>query len=170
MQDFLFTDFLIFKRKFDSWIIRILDFSITVEMTPIVFIDSSFLLAGFKRKEIFISSLHSKVILIYLENMKKTLGTHNYYVYILTNVGKTVLYVGVTNNLKDRLYYHNNPEANSKHFTHRYKCKYLIYFEHFFDVETAITREKQLKKWRREKKEKLINRINSNWEFLNNTI
>ena len=44
----------------------------------------------------------------------KTLGTHNYYVYILTNKIKTVLYTGITNNLKERLYSHKNPEANSK--------------------------------------------------------
>jgi len=44
--------------------------------------------------------------------MYKTVGTHNYYVYILTNKSKTVLYIGVTNHLKERLYWHNNPEAH----------------------------------------------------------
>ncbi|MFD2567557.1 GIY-YIG nuclease family protein [Pseudotenacibaculum haliotis] len=102
--------------------------------------------------------------------MKKTLGTHNYYVYILTNKNKTVLYIGVTNDLKARLYYHNNPEANSKHFTHKYKCGYLLYYEHFYVIEIATQREKQLKKWRREKKEELINQSNPNWNFLNDTI
>ena len=100
----------------------------------------------------------------------KTIGTHNYYVYILTNKIKTVLYVGVTNDLKVRLYFHNSPEANSRHFTHRYKCKYLIYFEHFQDTDVAIRREKQLKRWRRDKKEFLINKTNPNWKYLNNTI
>ncbi|WP_317190641.1 GIY-YIG nuclease family protein [Winogradskyella marina] len=65
---------------------------------------------------------------------------------------KTKPYFSVTNNLVDRLYYHNNPEAHSKSFSHKYKCKYLIYYEHFTDVETAINREKQLKKWNRAKK------------------
>lgn len=72
----------------------------------------------------------------------KTLGTHNYYVYILTNKIKTVLYTGVTNDLKNRLYWHQHPEAIDKSFTSKYKCLYLIYFEHFDNIETAIAREK----------------------------
>jgi len=100
----------------------------------------------------------------------KTLGTHNYYVYILTNKNKTVLYVGVTNNLKDRLFYHKNPEANSKSFTSKYNVFNLIYYEHFTDIEQAIEREKELKGWRREKKENLINSSNPNWKFLNTQI
>ncbi len=102
--------------------------------------------------------------------MKKTLGTHNYYVYILINKNKSVLYVGFTNDLKSRLYYHTNPEANSKHFSHKYKCKYLVYYEHFQDVEVAIQREKQIKRWRREKKEDLIDAFNPNWNFLNEDV
>ena len=102
--------------------------------------------------------------------MKKTLGTHNYYVYIITNKIKSVLYIGVANNLKERLYYHNNPEANSKHFSHKYNCKYLLYFEHYQDIEIAINREKQLKKWNRKKKETLINTKNPEWNFLNDRI
>jgi len=102
--------------------------------------------------------------------MIKTLGTHNYYVYILTNKNKTVLYIGVTNNLKERLYYHQNPEATSKAFSTKYKTFYLIYYEHFSEIEQAIAREKQLKGWRREKKEKLINAFNPEWQFLNDEI
>ena len=102
--------------------------------------------------------------------MKKTTGTHNYYVYIITNKIKTVLYVGFTSNLKDRLYYHSNPEANSKHFSHKYNCKYLIYLEHYQCAETAIKREKQLKKWNRKKKEYLISIKNSSWNFLNDEL
>jgi len=100
----------------------------------------------------------------------KTKGTHNYYVYILTNKTKTVLYVGVTNNLKERLYFHENPEANTKAFTARYKVWFLIYHEHFFDVDAAIEREKQIKGWRRDKKETLINSFNREWKFLNKEI
>jgi len=88
----------------------------------------------------------------YINSMKKTVGTHNYYVYVITNKNRSVLYIGVTNDLKERLYYHSNPEANSKHFSHKYNCKYLIYFEQYQDIETAISREKQLKKWSRKKK------------------
>ena len=100
----------------------------------------------------------------------KTKGTHNYYVYILTNKIKTVLYVGVTNNLKERLYFHMNPEANTKAFTSKYKVFYLIYYKHFFDIEAAIKREKQIKGWRRDKKDALINSFNREWKFLNKEI
>ena len=102
--------------------------------------------------------------------MPKINASHNYYIYILTNKNKTVLYIGVINNLKERLYYHSNPEAHSKSFSHKYKCQYLIYFEHFLEIEEAIKREKQIKKWNRAKKEWLINLKNPNWNFLNNTI
>ncbi|MEO1030091.1 MAG: GIY-YIG nuclease family protein [Bacteroidota bacterium] len=100
----------------------------------------------------------------------KTLGTHNYYVYILTNKTRTVLYTGVTNNLKDRLVYHNNPEPFSKTFTARYKCYYLLYYEHFSEIKDAIKREKQIKGWSRSKKEALINIKNGEWKFLNEEI
>ncbi|WP_178987029.1 GIY-YIG nuclease family protein [Winogradskyella schleiferi] len=102
--------------------------------------------------------------------MSKVNAAHNYYVYNITNKNKTVLYIGVTNNLADRLFYHNNPEAHSKSFSHKYKCKHLIYCEHFSNVESAIDREKQLKKWNRTKKEFLINLKNPNCDFLNSTI
>ena len=102
--------------------------------------------------------------------MYKSLGNHNYYVYILTNKSNTVLYIGMTNNLKERFFYHNNPEAHSKSFSHKYNCKHLIYFEHFSEVEDAIKREKQLKKWRREKKDQLIKLNNPNLEFLNDKV
>jgi putative endonuclease len=102
--------------------------------------------------------------------MKKTIGTHNYYVYILTNKTKKVLYIGVTNDLKIRIYYHSTSEVNSKHFTHKYNCKYLVYFEQYQCIETAINRENQLKRWSRSKKEVLINSQNPNWSFLNDSI
>ncbi|WP_027377220.1 GIY-YIG nuclease family protein [Kaistella palustris] len=100
----------------------------------------------------------------------KTLGTHNYFIYILTNKMKTVLYTGVTINLAERVCWHCNPEAISKHFTTKYKCFYLIYFEQFQDIETAISREKQIKGWTRKKKEDLINLVNPTWRFLNDEI
>jgi len=100
----------------------------------------------------------------------KTIGNHNYYVYILTNKAKTVLYTGFTNNLKERLYYHNNPTAYSKAFTTKYRCFYLIYYEHYFEVNAAIAREKQIKGWSRLKKEDLINSFNPSWSFLNDDI
>lgn len=100
--------------------------------------------------------------------MNKLLGTHNYYVYILTNKAKTVLYIGVTNDLKQRLYWHKNGQTIT--FTSKYKCFYLIYFEHFHDISQGIAREKQLKGWRREKKIELIENFNPNWNFLNDNI
>ncbi len=100
----------------------------------------------------------------------KTLGTHNYYTYILTNKNKTVLYIGVTNNLKIRLDFHKNSMGVKNNFTAKYKCIYLIYYEHFQDINIAISREKELKGWRREKKEILIHSMNPNWLFLNDTI
>jgi len=100
----------------------------------------------------------------------KTKGSHNYYVYILTNKNKTVLYTGVTNNLKNRLYYHKNTLPFSKAFTAKYKCFYLLYYEIFQDIEAAINREKQIKGYRREKKEKLISEFNPSWSFLNDSV
>ncbi|WP_338733313.1 GIY-YIG nuclease family protein [Mangrovimonas cancribranchiae] len=100
----------------------------------------------------------------------KTKGTHNYYVYILTNKNKTVLYTGVTNNLKDRLYHHKNPLPFSKAFTAKYKCFYLIHYEHFTEIEQAIKREKQIKGMSRAKKETLISNSNKDWRFLNESI
>jgi putative endonuclease len=102
--------------------------------------------------------------------MHKTLGTHNYYVYILTNKKKTVLYTGFTNELKNRLYYHQNPEAHSKAFTTKYRCYYLIYFEHYQDAEIGIDREKEIKGWTRAKKDALISEFNPEWRFLNDEI
>ncbi len=100
----------------------------------------------------------------------KIQAKHNYFVYILTNKTKTVLYTGVTNNLKERLYFHKNPDPMSKAFTTKYKVYFLIYYEFFHDIETAIAREKQIKGYSRKKKETLINDFNPHWEFLNDTL
>ncbi|SDG68004.1 GIY-YIG nuclease family protein [Winogradskyella thalassocola] len=103
--------------------------------------------------------------------MHKTLGTHNYYVYILTNKNKTVLYTGVTNDLNNRVRFHReNAGINSKAFTSKYKCFYLVYYEHYNSVETAIQREKQIKGWKRFKKDIMISEFNCNWKFLNDSI
>ena len=91
----------------------------------------------------------------------------NYFIYIITNPNKTVLYIGVTNNLKRRISEHTNNRRLPKTFAGRYHCNKLIYFEQFNDINLAIKREKQLKKWTREKKEKLIATKNKNWDFYN---
>ena len=93
---------------------------------------------------------------------------HNYFIYIVTNKNKTVLYLGVTNDLQRRVYEHENDLMPG--FSKKYNCHFLIYYEHFQDINNAIYREKEIKKWRREKKEKLINEFNPNWRFLNNEI
>ena len=98
----------------------------------------------------------------------KTFGAHNYYVYILANVNKTVLYIGVTNNLQRRLFEHKaDANGEKKHFAGKYNCIHLLYYENFQDVNIAIAREKQLKGWTRAKKNSLISNNNTNLEFLN---
>lgn len=90
-----------------------------------------------------------------------------YYVYILTNRTNRVLYTGITNNLTRRVAEHENGVENS--FTKRYHTHKLIYFEIYHDVKTAITREKQIKGWRREKKLHLIAEKNPHWLDLSET-
>ena len=87
----------------------------------------------------------------------------NYYVYILTNPERMVIYTGVTNNLSLRIKQHWEHRGDNSCFTGRYYCYYLIYYEEFHDIRDAISREKELKKWRREKKENLINTMNPKW-------
>ncbi len=87
--------------------------------------------------------------------------TNSYYVYLLTNWNNKVIYVGVTNNLNRRLYEHKNKIIQG--FTHKYNLNKLVYFEETNDINAAITREKEIKKWRREKKDNLVNQLNPNW-------
>ena len=88
----------------------------------------------------------------------------DYYVYITASKTGT-LYIGVTNNLVRRIYEHKNNLADG--FSKKYSCHKLIYYEQCTDINVAISREKQLKKWRREKKENLIKTINPSWKDLN---
>ena len=90
--------------------------------------------------------------------------TVTYYVYLLTNWNNKVMYLGVTNNLERRLYEHKNKLV--KGFTEKYNENKLVYFEETQDVTAAIAREKEIKKWRREKKNQLVNRMNPNWKDL----
>ena len=71
-----------------------------------------------------------------------TEGIYNFYVYILTNKSKTVLYTGVTNDLKKRLQEHKG-KINPKSFTARYNVEFLVYYEHFTWIQLAIAREKE---------------------------
>jgi putative endonuclease len=90
-----------------------------------------------------------------------------FYVYILTNQLRTVLYTGVTNNLEQRIIEHWLSRGQNKSFTSTYHVYFLLYYEVFKYINDAIAREKELKGWKREKKMKLINQFNSGLEFLN---
>lgn len=88
-----------------------------------------------------------------------------YFVYIITNKYKSTLYLGVTNNLARRLEEHADLRVGG--FSNRYRCKYLVFYEKHADINTAIRREKEIKKWNRSKKEELIKKLNPQWKFLN---
>jgi putative endonuclease len=94
-----------------------------------------------------------------------------YFVYITTNEKRTVLYIGVTNNIQERLSQHYFDSQNAKKsFAGKYNCYYLVYYQQFDSPTDAIAREKELKKWRREKKDRLISSFNPDWEFLNHQV
>jgi putative endonuclease len=95
------------------------------------------------------------------------INKHWYYVYILTNPERTVLYIGVTNNLEQRLSEHNFSRGNPKTFAGKYYCHNLIYYEEFQYVRAAIAREKELKGWSRKKKDDLIKTKNRHLTFIN---
>jgi putative endonuclease len=96
-------------------------------------------------------------------------GYHTYYVYIITNKYRSTYYIGMTNNLGERLKQHKeNIEKGIKTFAAKYNIEFLVYYEKFSWVQLAIAREKELKGWRREKKLDLIKSFNPEFEFLNN--
>ena len=85
-----------------------------------------------------------------------------YYVYILTNVTNEVLYVGVTNDICRRLNEHKNEQFDG--FTKKYHLHKLVYFEKYTEINDAIAREKQLKHWKRDKKNWLVETQNQDWK------
>ena len=87
-----------------------------------------------------------------------------YYVYLISNTNNRVLYVGMTNDLIRRVFEHREHLIDG--FTKKYNVWKLVYFEQTGDVDEAIRREKQLKGWRREKKDSLINSFNPGWRDL----
>ncbi len=88
---------------------------------------------------------------------------YDYFIYIMSSERGT-LYIGMTNDLKRRVYEHRNNLVEG--FTKKYKCHKLVFFEQTSDVETAISREKQIKRWNRKKKEALIKIKNPGWKNL----
>ncbi|HLX12862.1 MAG TPA: GIY-YIG nuclease family protein [Bacteroidota bacterium] len=90
--------------------------------------------------------------------------TKNYFVYIVTNRKRGVLYTGVTNNLERRIYEHKQKQTQG--FTSKYNCSKLVYCDSVGDVRAAIMREKQIKGWVRSKKIALIESVNPEWNDL----
>ena len=91
------------------------------------------------------------------------------FIYIITNKSNTVLYIGVTSNLPQRIEEHKQKRYENS-FSARYNLNKLVYYEQFQMIGDAIGREKQLKAGNRATKEKLINSINPNWNDLYNEI
>ena len=89
---------------------------------------------------------------------------YKYHVYILTNVTNSVLYVGVTGNISRRIYEHKNGLLEG--FTKKYNVKKLVYTEVYSDIKSALSREKQIKGWTRQRKIELINSVNPTWDDL----
>ncbi len=88
----------------------------------------------------------------------------NYYVYILANKSNSIIYIGVTNNIGKRTEEHTNKYVNG--FCEKYNVNKLVYCEVYNDIKIAIAREKQLKGWKRAKKNALIETINPEWKEL----
>ena len=95
---------------------------------------------------------------------------HNYFVYIVTNPNKRVLYAGMTNNLEQRIIEHYLCRGSKTSFASKYYCYCLVFFERFQFVKHAIAREKQIKGWIRKKKKNLIEVDNPEWRCLNKEI
>ncbi len=89
---------------------------------------------------------------------------HQYFVYLMTNKNNKVIYTGVTNDLKRRVYEHREKLIDG--FTKKYNVNKLVYFEFTSDINSAIQREKQIKAGSRKKKIDLINSINMDWKDL----
>ncbi|MDR2498562.1 MAG: GIY-YIG nuclease family protein [Tannerellaceae bacterium] len=89
---------------------------------------------------------------------------NKFYVYILANAHNTTLYIGITNNLARRVYEHKMGEEKS--FTNKYNVTKLVWYDCFKDAGRAISREKQLKKWNRTWKERLVGKMNPEWNDL----
>lgn len=87
-----------------------------------------------------------------------------YYIYIMTNKHNTVLYIGVTNNLGERVSAHMSGVGSN--FTGKYRINKLVYYEAFAQIDEAIDREKRLKRWKRSWKNELIEKSNPKWEEL----
>lgn len=88
----------------------------------------------------------------------------NSYIYIITNKTNSVVYIGLTTNLIQRIFQHRNKRIEG--FSSKYSLYKLVYYEIFDDLDNALSREKQLKRWHREWKNNLIETMNPDWKDL----
>ena len=89
---------------------------------------------------------------------------YNFWVYIIASVHDSVFYIGMTNDLARRVSEHRSGQIPG--FASKYRCRKLLYYEHYSHVQDAIARETQVKKWSRAKKEALITKLNPHWSDL----
>jgi putative endonuclease len=106
------------------------------------------------------SARRSRSTFCFRSNMRP----YRYFVYMMQSTSRHALYIGVTSKLVNRVWQHK--KGTFEGFTADYKCERLVYYEIYDRVQRAIAREKQLKGWRREKKEWLIARMNPHWKDL----
>ena len=97
-----------------------------------------------------------------------TIVKNNYFVYIITNKPHGVLYIGMTNDLRRRMWEHK--ESLVEGFSKKYKTRLLVYYEMTDDVKEALQREKQIKKWNRDWKIELIEEVNPEWIDLSDNL
>jgi putative endonuclease len=88
----------------------------------------------------------------------------SYFIDMMSNFNNTVLYIGVTSDLIKRVFEHKNGINDG--FTKQYKCNKLVWFDQTADIYEAIKKEKQMKKWKREYKDNIINEFNPEWNDL----
>ncbi|HOT19794.1 MAG TPA: GIY-YIG nuclease family protein [Spirochaetota bacterium] len=93
---------------------------------------------------------------------------NKYYIYMITNRNNNVLFIGVTNDLKRRVFEHR--EKLVEGFSSKYNCSKLVWYEQTNNIGSAILREKQMKKWKREYNNNIINEMNPEWNDLYETI
>jgi len=92
------------------------------------------------------------------------MSDRQYWVYILNSASGNALYIGVTNNLEKRVWEHRN--GTGSEFAKKYRANRLVYAEEYDNPTDAIAREKQLKGWRRERKNELVRSLNPEWRDL----
>lgn len=90
---------------------------------------------------------------------------HQYWVYIMINKSNAVVYMGVTNDIQRRVFEHRVPPDHNA-FAWKFQCWKLVHSEEYGDIDQAIAREKQLKNWKREWKDVLIQKENPDWNEL----